>query len=88
MDSTLRFEQVAALGVFGSYFSIILGLGHLVFSSIRTQASRSADSDVGKTSGRRQLFSLLTVGSLIHTWYCQLTAISRYVPLLITMHLL
>lgn len=73
MDSTLRFEQVSALGVFGAYFSIILWLAYLVFSSIRTQAARSAESDIAKTSGRRQLFSCLTLGSLIHTWYCEIT---------------
>lgn len=56
--------HIVALGIFASYFFIILALFTIILWSV--PATGKATS-VGKT----WLFRFLTLGSLGHTWFCK-----------------
>lgn len=55
-----------ALGIFGSYFGIILGLFGLLGSSLVSAARRN-----GLSKTKVGLMGVLGIASFYHTWYCQ-----------------
>jgi len=63
--SPLSTENVVALGIFASYFSIITGLFSLIVSSIHKRVGASSDQQ------RIWLFGGLTMASFGHTWFCK-----------------
>ncbi|KAJ7653249.1 hypothetical protein DFH06DRAFT_1205124 [Mycena polygramma] len=55
-------SELAAVGVFCSYFSIIAGLFFLIWNSLPSS---------GPSLGRRAyVFIALTLASFAHTWFC------------------
>lgn len=69
MDSVLDLStpQLAALGVLALYFTLIIGLFALIVQSLR-RLSRAGKGTLGAYP---YVFSALTAGSFLHTWYCE-----------------
>ncbi|KAK7688340.1 hypothetical protein QCA50_008712 [Cerrena zonata] len=62
----LTTSDIAALAIFISYFSLILGLFALIYHSLPTPTKSVKN---GTRNYRAYAFGLLTIGSFAHTWF-------------------
>lgn len=59
------------LGIFGSYFLVILSLFTLIVRSLINGSKRNGSIGLEGSWAKIGVFALLTLGSFIHTWYCE-----------------
>jgi len=64
----MRHDQLIALAIFGSYFSVILVLFVAIVRIIPWANTRTSTQ-----KGRVRLFAGLALASFAHTWYCMST---------------
>jgi hypothetical protein len=60
----MNIPQYLALGVFSSYFLVILGLFWLIYQSLPPPSPEQPKLRIAA-------FAALAIGSLVHTWFCE-----------------